>query len=78
MELITKVFTSGNSQAIRIPKECRLNSDTAKIIVKGNSLIIQPIDRNVRKGWDEAFKQMRKNNDDVLLIDDVFEDDIDV
>jgi len=78
MELITKVFTSGNSQAIRIPKECRLNSDTAKIIVKGNSLIIQPIDKNVRKGWDEAFKQMRKNNDDALLINDIFEDDIDV
>ena len=34
--------------------------------------------KNVRQNWDKAFKQMRKNNDDVLLIDDVFEDDIDV
>ena len=78
MELITKVFRSGNSQAIRIPKECRLNSDTAKIIVKGNSLIIQPIEKNVRQNWDKAFKEMRKNNDDKLLINDIFEEDIDV
>jgi len=78
MEVITKVFKSGNSQAIRIPKECRLNTDTAKIIVKGNCLVVQPIEKNVREGWDEAFKQMRKNNDDTLLINDVFEEDIDV
>ena len=78
MEVITKVFKSGNSQAIRIPKECRLNTDTAKIIVKGNCLIVQPIEKNVRDHWDEAFKQMRKNNDDALLINDVFEEDIDV
>jgi len=31
------------------------------------------IKENVRKGWNEAFKQMRKNNDDVLLMDDVYE-----
>ena len=77
MEIITKVFKSGNSQAIRIPKECKLNTDTAKIIVKGNYLIIEPIEKNVRKGWSEAFKQMRKNNEDTLLIDDFFEKDID-
>ena len=78
MELITKVFKSGNSQAIRIPKECRLDTDTAKIIVKGNYLIIEPIKKNIRKGWKKAFKQMRENNDDNLLINDVFEEDIDV
>ena len=78
MELITKVFKSGNSQAIRIPKECRLNTDIAKIIVKGNYLIIQPVEKSVRAGWNEAFKQMRENNDDYLLINDVFKEDIDV
>jgi len=76
MESITKVFKSGNSQAIRIPKEFRLNTDKVKIILKGNTLIIEPIE--TRKGWDKAFKEMRENNDDTLLIDDFFEDDIDV
>jgi virulence-associated protein VagC len=76
MEAIAKVFKSGNSQAIRIPKDFRLETEKVKIISKGNSLIIQPL--QVRKGWDKAFKEMRKNDEDILLMDDIFEDDIDV
>jgi virulence-associated protein VagC len=78
MVAITKVFKSGNSQAIRIPKEFRLDTDTTKIISKGDYLIIQPIKKNIRKGWNESFKKMHKNGDDTLLIDDIFEEDIDV
>ncbi|BAF69466.1 antitoxin [Nitratiruptor sp. SB155-2] len=78
MEAITKVFRSGNSQAIRIPKEFQLNTEHAKIISKGSYLIIVPIQNEIRKGWDEAFKEMSKNGDDTLLINDVFEEDIDV
>ena len=37
-------------------------------------MILKPI-KSVREGWDEAFKEMRSNNDDELLIDDVFEDE---
>ena len=77
MEAITKVFTSGNSQAIRIPKEFRLNTDKVKIISTNDYLVIKPL-KEVRKGWDTAFKEMRKNNDDTLLIDDVLKEDIDV
>ncbi|MBE0661534.1 MAG: AbrB/MazE/SpoVT family DNA-binding domain-containing protein [Bacteroidales bacterium] len=29
-----------------------------------------------RENWEEAFKQMNRNNDDTLLIDDVFADEI--
>ena len=78
MEAITKVFQSGNSQAIRIPKEFRLDTDKVKIFSVNGYFVIKPIKKNVRKGWNEAFKKMRENNDDILLIDDVFEDDIDV
>ena len=78
MEAITKVFQSGNSQALRIPKEFRLNTDKVKIISVNDYLIIKPLHNEVRKGWGDAFKKMRKNSDDTLLIDDVFEDDIDV
>lgn len=31
--------------------------------------------KNPREGWEEAFKQMSKNGDDKLLMDDVFEDE---
>ncbi|MFN0070449.1 MAG: antitoxin [Chloroflexota bacterium] len=39
---IAKVFTSGNSQAIRLPKEFRLNTDEVFIRRSGDSLIITP------------------------------------
>ena len=78
MEAIAKVFQSGNSQALRIPKEFRLNTDKVKIISVNDYLIIKSLNNKVRKGWSETFKKMSKNSDDTLLIDDVFEDDIDV
>jgi len=37
-----RVFTSGNSQAIRLPKKFRLPSQTARIERKGKSLVITP------------------------------------
>lgn len=37
-----RVFTSGNSQAIRIPKKFRLAARTARITRKGKSLVITP------------------------------------
>lgn len=39
-----KVFTSGNSQAIRLPKKFRLAAQTARIERKGKSLVITPDD----------------------------------
>lgn len=37
-----RVFTSGNSQAIRLPKKFRLVGRTARITRKGKSLVITP------------------------------------
>jgi virulence-associated protein VagC len=76
MEAVAKVFVNGNSQAIRIPKEFRINSDEVKIIKDGEKLIIVPV--SPRKGWNEAFKKMRENGDDRLLIDDMLDGDFDV
>ena len=39
---IAKVFTSGNSQAIRLPKEFRLDTSEVFIYRSGNSLILTP------------------------------------
>lgn len=38
-----KVFQSGNSQAIRIPKEFRLDVETVEIVRDGENLILKPI-----------------------------------
>ena len=37
-----RIFTSGNSQAIRLPKKYRIAGQTARIERKGKSLIITP------------------------------------
>lgn len=37
-----KIFNSGNSQAIRLPKRFRLSGQTARIKRLGNSLVITP------------------------------------
>lgn len=40
--MITKVFKSGNSQAVRIPKELQLPEGEVEIIKRGDELVIRP------------------------------------
>lgn len=42
--LMAKVFRSGNSQAVRLPKEYRLDTDEVSINRIGNVLIMIPKD----------------------------------
>lgn len=41
-----RVFQSGNSQAVRLPKEFRLNVDRVEIFRRGNELVLRahPVD----------------------------------
>jgi antitoxin VapB len=50
--LTTKVFTSGNSQAIRLPKEYQVDDKELFIQKIGNTIILFPCD----DPWD-AFEQ---------------------
>jgi len=40
-----KVFMSGRSQAVRIPKKYRFDTSEVQIQKKGNKIILSPIDR---------------------------------
>jgi antitoxin VapB len=42
--MTTKIFMSGNSQAVRIPKEFQLEGTEVEIIKRGNELILRPIE----------------------------------
>lgn len=44
-----RVFQSGNSQAVRLPKEFRLNVDRVEIFRRGNELVLRehPVDGGV-------------------------------
>ncbi len=50
---IAKVFKSGNSTAIRIPKTIALKSHQFKIIEgKNGEIILQPEQKNIAKAYD--------------------------
>ncbi len=49
MTMSAKVFKNGRSQAIRLPKDCRVNTDEVYIEKLGNSLIIVPKEKSK---WD--------------------------
>lgn len=52
--LTAKVFTSGNSQAVRLPKQFRLDTTEVFIYKEGNQLILTP-KMNSWDGFIEGF-----------------------
>jgi len=59
-----KVFTSGNSQAVRLPKNCRFSGEEVEIIKRGDEIVLREIPQNLAK----AFELLTQ------LSDDFFED----
>ncbi len=51
-ELRAKIFRTGRSQAVRLPKEVRFDEDQTEVRVRreGKRLILEPLDE-----WSEAF-----------------------
>lgn len=71
------VISIGNPKGILLPKTLieKYNiTDTVELIPEKGHIIIKP-KSSPRKGWEKSFKQMHKNGDDKLLINDVFEDE---
>ena len=57
-----RVFKSGNSQAVRIPKEFRLDGEEVEIRKQGGSLILRP----KKKSWAALFESLDKFTDDFM------------
>jgi antitoxin VapB len=49
-----KVFWSGRSQAVRLPKEFRFDADEVRIRREGSAVILEPVEK---PGWPEGFWQ---------------------
>ncbi len=56
----TKIFISGNSQAVRIPKEFHLNGDEVEIFKRNDDIVIREKPKNLLR----AFKLMTQLPDD--------------
>jgi antitoxin VapB len=57
-----KVFRSGNSQAVRIPKEFHLEGEEVEIRRRGGSLILRP----KTQSWATLIDSLDKFTDDFL------------
>jgi len=67
-----RVIKIGNSQGLRIPKPILEQTgimDDVEIVVEKNQIIIRPV-KDVREGWDAAFKSMGEKGDDKMIIDE--------
>ena len=70
-----RVIKIGNSQGLRIPKPILEQTGIrheVEIEVEKNQIVIRPV-KNVRQGWDAAFKKMRAKGDDQLFFEDGLE-----
>lgn len=47
-----KVFMSGNSQAVRLPKEFRIDADEVEISRRGNEIVLTERPKNLEKAFD--------------------------
>ena len=54
-EQITKVFKSGNSQAVRLPRDFRVDSDEVLIRKEGENIILSPFPTSWKGFMDNAL-----------------------
>jgi len=67
------VIRIGNSRGIRIPKAVLQQLDIDEKVemeVHDQEILIRPLKRQPREGWENQFIEMHKNGDDTLLIDE--------
>ena len=58
-----KVFMSGRSQAVRLPKEFRVSGSELAITKVGRSLILTPIDAE----WSDFFRMLKQFESEQLI-----------
>lgn len=57
-----KLFQSGNSQAVRLPKEFRLPGEKVKIFRQGNQIILEPLEET----WDDFIASLADFPEDFM------------
>ena len=73
----TKIIQIGNSKGLRLSKTILKKydiQDKVEIILEKDHIIIKPMD-DPRAGWESKFAEMAENEDDELLIPDVFQEE---
>ncbi len=55
----TRVFMSGNSQAVRLPKEFRIKASEVYIKREGRRLVLIPVEEK----WEALFERLEKDKE---------------
>lgn len=63
-QTLTTVFTSGNSQAVRLPKEFRLNSKQVIIERRGDEIVLREKKRSLGEALRDAFADLPPLSDE--------------
>jgi antitoxin VapB len=58
----TRIFKSGNSQAVRLPKEFRFDVDEVEILRRGDEIVLREPKRNL----EQAFAVLGAMPDDFM------------
>lgn len=61
--MLTKVFQSGNSQAVRLPKEMRFDTSEVEIFKRGNEVVL----REKTRSLSDAFTLLGQMPDDFMV-----------
>lgn len=43
---VARIFQSGNSQAVRLPKEFRFDTDQVEILRRGEEVVLRPLSKD--------------------------------
>jgi antitoxin MazE len=73
----TSIIKIGNSKGLRLSKTIleKYNiKEKVELILEKGQIILRPIEKP-RRNWEIEFKKMRLNEDDKLLMNDVFDDE---
>ena len=57
-----KIFKSGNSQAIRLPKEFRMPGEKVKIFRRGNQIVLEPLEST----WEALLDSLSEFPEDFM------------
>lgn len=73
----TAIIQIGNSKGLRLSKTILKQyniTDEVELIFEKGQIVVKPI-KVPRANWETAFAEMRQNNDDDLLIPEIFEEE---
>ena len=73
---IAKLFKSGRSQAVRLPKEFRMPGDRVRVRREGRKVILEPLPADLEAWWAELDKfgafEIERNQPPMPAPEDIF------